>query len=194
MRFTNSVIAGIAALTASAIVLADPPSYDHEYWAQYASADPEIDVEASLNLGPQVVYDGEIAGTQVRVEWNGKIFVYANDAEVTDLVVGEDAFGRPAFAQAGGGVSGFIDLDETGRTLVHLKGFSKTSVRIILDNNGVHRAANCNCFGTGSGGTITTCSDSNCDTGDNCQTGGTGTRHCRWSAATTVDLANLQTP
>lgn len=187
----NRVLCATAVLISATNVLARTEEEDQVYWSQFGVGIQNEDVLDAVDKNGALVYEGVIAGVDVVISWDGfNLYVELDDFAAPDLEVGDDGLGRPAFYSSSG-LRGFIDLDPEGNLVVQISGVSAEPVRVSVYSGDVLAAAKCNCFGTGSAGTIKACTDAMCTTGDSCQTGGTGGRNCRWSAATTGQLITL---
>lgn len=131
-----------------------------------------------------ILVDTNISGSEVVIGWDGSnLAVLQNNTPLTNFETGYDSNGRPAFRSDQ--MSGTFELDPNGTLITIIRGITEEPVRLALvdGTTSVLGRANCNCFGTGTGGTQTTCKNKDCDEGNSCQTGGTGGRNCRWSAA-----------
>lgn len=165
------------------------------YWSTFGRGDPTLDVRAVLDKGHEVVAEFQAPAGDGIVDsyalfWDRETQSFDllwNGEYVMDLVTGEDEAFRPNFSgllddRGEPLVRGFVDSDGHGNVIVQITPPNGNTVRLTAVRGHVVAMATCVCFGTGPAGTD--CSDSDCDTSEDCvAAGGTaGSRHCRWRA------------
>lgn len=169
------VLALVTAMVGSQPVVAGVSGTDHQQ-----GFSPDLSVIDVMDMHGPVLLKDEVGGVDIVIGWEqGNLFVYENGV-LAKIETGFDVLGRPAFRTPH--MDGSFSYDRDNSLVVNITVAGQSPERLSSIGGITTRRANCNCFGTGSGGTTKTCTDSMCDTADDCQDGGTGDRNCRWSA------------
>lgn len=155
------------------------------YWAQFGQPDVRVDAYAALEQNSGYVNLGEHGGHAYEVFFaDGRFDILVDGKEwIDDLVTSQDEGYRPTFYgqfdEFGRAfVSGFADVTPEGLLLMQIEVPGSATLRAAVYNSVVVSATKCVCFGTAS--TKTACTNSGCDTSEDCNGGTSGTAYCRW--------------
>lgn len=190
MRVVRCIVLVCAVLLSGSLAMADRTVIDRslqEFWTQFKEGDSQINVYDHLDRRLILVHTDEQNRSTI-LQWDATtagltLFLY--NVEITDLVTGQDQWGRPTFEGSFDSnnvpqVTGFVDVAPDGELIVQIdQHCAVPTARYSTNGDGsvsIGALRECKCVGNA--GPI--CCAADCDLGNSCPGQGDPNVKCEW--------------